>query len=120
MSGSSGSRPDGSEARTLRAVSQLDLEVVEERDGSQRLREPTPPAAMIAQHAPVLEPGDRMFDACATAPVEAPCSVAHDAPAVAPRQNGHEREPTCLVIESTTRLNYETALSARSRRFDEA
>jgi hypothetical protein len=36
-------------------------------------------ASMIAQHAPVLEPGDRVFDARSAAPMRPPRTVTHDA-----------------------------------------
>jgi hypothetical protein len=35
-------------------------------------------STMITQHAPVLEPGDRVLDACATAAMVPPLSISKD------------------------------------------
>lgn len=52
---------------------------MEEGDGTKRVVEVPSATSVVAQHAPGLEPGDRVFDACSAPSMATPRSVAHDA-----------------------------------------
>jgi hypothetical protein len=63
------------------------VEIVKEGDGFQRGGEMTRTAAMVAQHSPVLQPCDRMFDPGTPSPVASPGAIAADPVALEHRRD---------------------------------
>jgi len=51
---------------------------VKTRDGAERRLKVTSATAMIAQDAPVFEPGDRVLDACPATTVGSPNGITED------------------------------------------
>ncbi|MEO7733871.1 MAG: hypothetical protein ABIY55_23100 [Kofleriaceae bacterium] len=97
----------GNSFATLRVVPQVDLEIVKERDGLERLVEVTSATSMIAQHTPALEPGDRVLDSRSPSSMSPPDTIADDSPAPKPRdlEVGHTsvatvREDATMVLAS--------------------
>jgi hypothetical protein len=108
MRSGAGSRRARSPDRTLRLVPHFDLKVVQESHGCERLVQVSASSPMVAQDAPVLEPGDGMLDTSPPLSMVTPPVVTHEPVLAKARCHELVHTPVAAIGEYPSMLARET------------
>lgn len=86
----------------LRVVPYVLSKVVQKRDCAEGVSEALTASTMIAEHAPILEPCERVLDACSAAAMTSPRPIAHHLPPSKDRRDEADDSAITTVCEDAT------------------